>query len=53
MKKTLLAATVLLAATAFAEKYDLPPSDINVIGQVQQISAKQGKMRSGFRPRSL
>ena len=43
MKRTFIAAVALLAAAAHAEKYELPPPDINVIGQVQQISAKQGE----------
>ena len=43
MKKTILAAVALFATAAHAEKYELPPPEINVIGQVQQISAKQGE----------
>ena len=43
MKKTILAAVALIATAAHAEKYELPPPEINVIGQVQQISAKQGE----------
>ena len=36
-------AAALLAAGAQAEKYQLPPADISVVGQVQQISARQGE----------
>ena len=36
-------AAALLAATAQAEKYELPPPDVTVIGQIQQISARKGE----------
>ena len=36
-------AAALIAATAQAEKYELPPPDVTVIGQIQQISARKGE----------
>ena len=36
-------AAALITATAQAEKYELPPPDVTVIGQIQQISARKGE----------
>lgn len=40
--KTLLSASVLLAAQAYAERYDLPPSDVGVVGKIEIINAREG-----------
>ena len=43
LHKLAILTTALAAASAHAEKYTLPPADISVVGQVQQISARQGE----------
>lgn len=41
--KTALAAGLALAANAHAERFDLPPKDISVVGSIQIINACEGE----------
>ncbi|MDO5090477.1 MAG: L,D-transpeptidase family protein [Cardiobacteriaceae bacterium] len=40
---TLLATALALGNAAHAERYDLPPQDIGVVGKIQIISAREGE----------
>ena len=40
--KSTLAASILFACAAHAERYDLPPKDIGVVGKIEIIQAREG-----------